>query len=78
MFLCFLKLGIIWVNGDGEVVDTTIAKPWRLSYLSKAPARYTIEAEPVILQRLQPGDHLEFLEYPLEDKEGGKESFPNT
>lgn len=72
MFLCFLELGIIWVNGNGEVVDTTIAKPWRLSYLSQAPARYTIEAEPEILQRVRPGDHLKFLEYPLDVQNEGK------
>lgn len=77
MFLCFLELGVIWVNENGEVVDTAIAKPWRLSYLPKAPARYTIEAEPAILQRVQPGDHLEFLDYLPDDEAGGKESFPD-
>lgn len=75
MFLCFLDLGVIWVNGNGEVVDTTIARPWRLSYFSKVPARYTIEAEPAILSSVQPGDHLEFLEYLPDDKVGGKQSF---
>ena len=62
MLFCFLDLGIVWVNGNGEVVDTAIARPWRPSYLPKAPARYAIEADPVIVERVRPGDHLLFVE----------------
>ena len=62
MFFCFMELGIVWVNGDGEVVDTTIARPWRPSYLPQAPARYAIEADPGIVERVRLGDHLNFVE----------------
>lgn len=62
MFFCFMELGVVWVNGDLEVVDTTIARPWRPSYLPQAPARYAIEADPGIVQRVHLGDHLKFVE----------------
>ena len=62
MLFCFMELGVVWVNGDGEVVDTTIARPWRLSYLPQAPARYAIEADPGIVERVSLGDRLKFLE----------------
>jgi uncharacterized membrane protein (UPF0127 family) len=63
MFFCFMELGIVWVNGDGEVVDTTIARPWRPSYLPQAPARYAIEADPGLVERVRLGDHLKFVEH---------------
>ena len=62
MFFCFMELGVVWVNGDGEVVDTTIARPWRLSYLPQSPARYAIEADPDLVKRVRLGDHLKFVE----------------
>ena len=62
MFFCFMELGVIWVNGEGEVVDTTIARPWRPSYLPQAPARYAIEADPAIVERVHVGDRLKFVD----------------
>jgi uncharacterized membrane protein (UPF0127 family) len=62
MFFCFMELGIVWVNGDGEVVDTTVARPWRPSYLPQAPARYAIEADSGLVERVRLGDHLKFVE----------------
>jgi uncharacterized membrane protein (UPF0127 family) len=60
LFVSF-DLGIIWVNNAGEVVDTVVAKPWRLSYVPQAPARYVIEGHPTCLQGVKIGDHIEFL-----------------
>jgi uncharacterized protein len=62
MLFTFIDLGVIWVNDAGQVVDTTVARPWRPSYLPQAPARYAIEAEPTILQQVQFGDLLRFVE----------------
>ena len=62
MLFTFIDLGVIWVNGSGEVVDTTVARPWRPSYLPQAPARYAIEARPVTLQDINIGDRLRFVE----------------
>lgn len=60
MLFVFLDLGVIWVNGDGEIVDTVHARPWRLSYAPQAPARYVVEAHPDVLHEVTVGDHLRF------------------
>lgn len=62
MLFTFIDLGVVWVNDAGKVVDTTVARPWRPSYLPQAPARYAIEAVPAILQQVQIGDRLRFVE----------------
>ena len=61
MLFVFFDLGVIWVNDAGEVVGTALAKPWRLSYVPPAPARYVIEGSPALLKRVQVGDHIQFL-----------------
>ncbi|MCP5099723.1 MAG: hypothetical protein GY943_29570, partial [Chloroflexi bacterium] len=60
--MLFVKfdLAVIWVNDAGEVVDTVLAKPWKLSYAPQAPARYVIEGHPVLLQHVKVGDHIIF------------------
>jgi uncharacterized membrane protein (UPF0127 family) len=62
MLFTFLDLGIVWVNAEGEVVDTAHAKPWRPSYTPKAPAQYAIETDPSRLEQINVGDHLRFAE----------------
>ncbi len=61
MLFVFCDLGVIWVNDAGLVVATTVARPWRLSYAPPAPARYVVETEPAVLNRVAPGDTLRFL-----------------
>lgn len=61
MLFVFFDLGVIWVNDAGEVVDTTLARPWRLSYAPQAPARYVVELHPHLLAEVRVGDHLTFL-----------------
>ena len=60
MLFVFLDLGVVWVNGTGEVVDTVRARPWRLSYAPQAPARYVIESHPNILHEVEVGHHVRF------------------
>ncbi len=62
MLFVWMPLGVVWVNDAGMVVDTTLAKPWRLSYVPRAAARYVIEASPAILERVRPGDPLSFVD----------------
>lgn len=62
MMFVFIELGVIWVNSAGEVVDKVLARPWRLSYVPKAPARYVIELHPSFLPLFSIGDHVKFLE----------------
>lgn len=62
MLFVVFDLGIIWVSDAGKVVDIIVAKPWRLSYAPKAPARYAVELHPSILESVRLGDHLRFLD----------------
>ncbi len=60
LFVSF-ELGVIWVNSAGQVVDLLVAKPWRLSYAPKAPARYVIELHPTLLSQVNVGDSVTFV-----------------
>jgi uncharacterized membrane protein (UPF0127 family) len=62
MLFTFISLGVIWVNSGGTIVDTVHAKPWRLSYMSQAPAQYAVEVDPSILDFVSVGDQLQFSE----------------
>lgn len=61
MLFVFCALGVVWVNDAGKVVGTIVAKPWRLSYVPPAPARYVIEGQPDLVNQVQVGDRIEFL-----------------
>lgn len=61
MLFVFFDLAVIWVNNEGQVVDTILARPWRPSYLPQAPARYVIEGHPRLLDEVAVGDSIEFL-----------------
>ena len=63
MLFVFFDLGVLWVGEDGRVVDKALARPWRLQYTPQAPARYVIEAEPEILNQINVGDRLRFIEH---------------
>ena len=58
MFNVFYPIGVLWLSADGEVVHSTLARPWRPYYGSPKPARYFIEALPDILERAVTGDVL--------------------
>ncbi|MCP4425132.1 MAG: hypothetical protein GY803_11610 [Chloroflexi bacterium] len=60
MLFVFFDLGVIWVNDAGEAVDKALAKPWRLSYVPQAPARYVIEGHPNLLAKVQIGEQIQF------------------
>jgi uncharacterized membrane protein (UPF0127 family) len=60
MLFVFMDLGVVWVNGDGFIVDAVVARSWRPSYLPQHPARYVIEAAPEIVHEVRPGDSVQF------------------
>lgn len=62
MLFVFFDLGVIWVNEAGRIVDKAVAKPWRLSYVPQAPARYVIEAHPDTIEQVSIGDTITFSE----------------
>ncbi len=60
MFFMRYDLGVVWINNAGVVVDKQLAKRWRPYYAPARPARYFIEANPTILDRVQVGDRVIF------------------
>ncbi len=62
MFFVPFSIAVIWINAAGRVVDKVEAKPWRPFYAPRAPARYTLEAEPEVLNRVSIGDEVVFEE----------------
>lgn len=60
MLFVNFPLGIVWVNDAGEIVETLVARPWRLSYVPTRPVRYTLECHPDILKRFRVGDRVTF------------------
>jgi uncharacterized membrane protein (UPF0127 family) len=61
MFFVFFPIAGIWINSQGLVTSAQLAKPWRPYYASSKPARYVLEASPDILDRIKPGDQIEFV-----------------
>ncbi|PJF28193.1 MAG: hypothetical protein CUN53_01265 [Phototrophicales bacterium] len=60
MFFVFFQIGVVWLDASGQVVDKTLAKPWRPMYAPRAPAQFFIEANPSILDRVNIGDSIRF------------------
>ena len=61
MMAVWMDLGVVWMDAGFKVVDSVCAKPWRV-YLPAAPARYTLEGDPAILQQVSIGDVLELVD----------------
>lgn len=59
LFMAF-PIATIWLDNEFVVVDKVYAKPWRLAYAPAKAARYTLEAHPSMLDRVQIGDKLLF------------------
>ena len=60
MLFVFFPIGVVWINSEGYVTHTVLARPWRLFYGSKEPARYVLEGEPALLEAVKPGDKIRF------------------
>lgn len=57
----FCALGVIWLNGDGIVVDGVVARPWRPLYAPRRPARYVLELHPSYVAQLPVGRRVQFV-----------------
>jgi uncharacterized membrane protein (UPF0127 family) len=62
MFFVFFDLGVVWINDDGAVVDTCLAKKWVTIRAPKKPARYILEISPDRLAEFNIGDQISFVE----------------
>ncbi len=61
MFGVFFSLGVIWLDSSLRVVDRVLARPFGI-YGPSAPARYILEGVPSILEGVELGDALEFVD----------------
>ena len=62
MLCVFFPIAVIWLGEDGTVVDKVLARPFRPFYAPRAPARYYLEADPALLERVEVGERLTFEE----------------
>ena len=60
MFFMAFSIATIWLDREMTVVDKVLAKPWRPFYMSAKAAKYTLEAAPEVLDRVEIGDQLTF------------------
>lgn len=60
MLFVFFPIAVLWLNGDGVVVDTCLARPFRLLYAPHRPARDVLEGPPDLLGWVGVGDRLLF------------------
>ena len=58
MLFVFFPIGVVWLDAEGRVVDTVLAKPFRPLYAPQAPAQYFIEGPPSMLSEVSVGDRL--------------------
>jgi uncharacterized membrane protein (UPF0127 family) len=61
MLFVYMDLAVVWINSAGFVVDTVLARSWRLAYAPRQAARYILEFAPDRLAEFQIGDRVEFL-----------------
>ncbi len=64
MFFVFFAIGVVWLNSDGVVVDSALAKPFRPFYAPSGPARYFVEGPPSLLSQVSTGERLHLRPYP--------------
>jgi len=62
MMFMWIDLAVIWINSEYQVVDSVLAKRWKLAYLPKQPAKYVLEAPVNCLSDYQVGDRIRFSE----------------
>ncbi len=61
MFYVFFPIGVVWLNGDGIVVDKVVARPFRPYYAPRAAAKCFVEGPPVLVEWVTIGERL-FME----------------
>lgn len=61
----FTDLAVVWLNSQMEVVDSRLARRWRLAYVPRRPARYVLEMAPERLDDFQIGDRVSFDQDPF-------------
>jgi len=62
MLTVFTDLAVIWLDGEGTVVDKIRAKAWCPIYIPKFPAKYVLEIHPDRLEDFHIGDKVTFTD----------------
>jgi len=60
MLFVFFPIAVLWLDGEKQVVDKRLARPFRLWYAPARPARYYVEGHPSLLDRVEVGHYLSF------------------
>jgi uncharacterized membrane protein (UPF0127 family) len=58
MLFVGMPLGVVWLDSEGQVVDTVLAQPWRMHYAPRLPAKYILEGVPALLRALVLGTEI--------------------
>jgi len=58
MLFVFFPITAIWLDNEFRVVDKVLARPFRPYYAPRRPARYVLEGDPALLERVEIGDQL--------------------
>ena len=62
MFFVFFPIAVIWLDKNGKIVDTMLARPFRPFYAPCAPAHDILEGPPSLLERVEIGVQVHFEE----------------
>jgi uncharacterized membrane protein (UPF0127 family) len=61
MFFVFFPIAAVWINSQGKITHTQLAKPWHPYYASPTPARYVLETSLDFLNKVTIGDEVDFV-----------------
>jgi uncharacterized membrane protein (UPF0127 family) len=62
MFFVFFPIAVVWLDKNGKIVDTMLARPFHPFYAPRAPARDILEGPPSLLEKVEIGDRVRFEE----------------
>ena len=62
MMFMQIDLAVIWINSNLRVVDTVLARRWKMAYLPKEPAKYVLETSVANMDYFKIGESLRFDE----------------
>lgn len=60
MFFVFFPIAAVWLDREGRVVDTRLARPFRPVHVPQGPAKDVLEGPPDLLAHVEVGDRLRF------------------
>ena len=60
MLFVWFDIGVAWLDANGVVVDTCLARSWRPVYVPKAPAQHILEMSPDASERFKIGEQTRF------------------